>query len=155
MEQTLIIFKPDSLNRGLVGEILHRFERKGLKLVAMKMIYLDDDILGSHYFHLKDKAFFPVLKRFMSSAPSLVAVLEGVNAVEVVRFLVGSTKGYEADAGTIRGDYSISSQCNVVHASDSKVNANIEIYRFFKEDEIFSYDKIDLDFIYSEDEIEK
>ena len=153
MEQTLIIFKPDSLNRGLVGEILHRFERKGLKLVAMKMIHLDDDLLGSHYFHLKDRSFFPVLKRFMSSAPSIVSVLEGVNSVEVVRNLVGSTKGYEASSGTIRGDYSVSSQCNVIHASDSVVNADIEISRFFKEEEIFSYEKIDLDYIYSEDEI--
>lgn len=155
MEQTLIIFKPDAINRGLVGEILHRFERKGLKLVAMKMIHLDDDLLGTHYFHLKDRPFFPVLKRFMSSAPSIVSVIEGVNAVEVVRNLVGSTKGYEANAGTIRGDYSISSQCNVIHASDSKVNANIEIARFFNPDEIFSYEKIDLDFIYSEDEIDR
>ncbi|NCP72023.1 nucleoside-diphosphate kinase [archaeon] len=153
MERTLVIFKPDSLNRGLVGEILHRFERKGLKLVGLKMMHLNDDLIGEHYFHLKDKPFFPHLKRFMQSAPSVLLVIEGVNAITVVRNLVGVTKGYEAEAGTIRGDYSLSGQCNVVHASDSQVSSDIEIARFFKDEELFSYDKIDLDFVYSVDEI--
>ena len=153
MEKTLIIFKPDAVIRGLVGEILHRFERKGLKLVAMKMIHLDDDTLGQHYFHLKDKSFFNRLIEFMKSAPAIACVLEGVNAVEVVRSLVGSTKGYEAATGTIRGDYSLSGQCNVVHASDSIVNADIEISRFFKNNELYDYEKIDLNYIYADDEI--
>ncbi len=153
MERTLVIFKPDSLNRGLVGEILHRLERKGLKIVGLKMMHIDDDVLGEHYFHLKDKPFFNHLKRFMQSAPSIFAVFEGANAISVVRNLVGVTKGYEAQAGTIRGDYSLSSQCNVVHASDSQVASDIEIARFFKDEELFSYEKIDLDFLYSVDEI--
>jgi len=153
MERTLVIFKPDSLNRGLVGEILHRFERKGLKLVGMKMMHLNDDLIGEHYIHLKNKPFFPHLKRFMQSAPSILLVIEGVNAISVVRNLVGVTKGYEAQAGTIRGDYSLSGQCNVVHASDSQVSSDIEIVRFFRDEELFAYDKIDLDFIYSVDEV--
>jgi nucleoside-diphosphate kinase len=153
MERTLVIFKPDSLNRGLVGELLHRFERKGLKLVGLKMIHLNDDLIGQHYSQLKDKPFFPHLKRFMQSAPSVLVVIEGMNAITVVRNLVGVTKGYEAQAGTIRGDYSLSGQCNVVHASDSQVSSDIEIVRFFKDEELFSYEKIDLDFLYSVDEM--
>jgi nucleoside-diphosphate kinase len=152
MERTLIIFKPDSLNRGLVGTILNRFERKGIKLVGMKMLYLDDDLLGDHYAHLKDKPFFGRLTRFMKSAPSIVGVLEGNNVVSVVRDLVGETKGYDARAGTVRGDFSLSGQCNVVHASDTVVNADIEIARFFKDHELFDYEKVDLNYIYSEDE---
>ncbi len=153
MERTLIIFKPDSLNRSLVGAILTRFEKKGLKLVGMKMIYLDDDILDNHYAHLKDKPFFKRLTKFMKSAPSIVSVLEGNNAVSVVRDLVGETRGYDARPGTVRGDFSLSGQCNVIHASDSIVNADIEIDRFFKDHEIFEYDRVDLNYIYSEDEI--
>jgi len=89
----------------------------------------------------------------MQSSPSIVCVLEGNNAIEVVRGLVGVTRGYDALSGTVRGDYSLSGQCNVVHASDSQVNADIEITRFFKDDELFNYEKVDLEFIYSEDEL--
>ncbi len=153
MERTLVIFKPDSLNRGLVGTILNRFERKGLKLVGMKMIYLDDDILDVHYSHLRNKPFFGRLTRFMKSAPSIVSVLEGNNVVSVVRELVGETRGYDARTGTIRGDFSLSGQCNVIHASDSVVNADIEIARFFKDAELFDYEKVDLNYVYSEDEL--
>ncbi len=153
MERTLIIFKPDALNRALVGEILHRFERKGLKLIGIKMVHLEDDLIGEHYFHIKNKPFFPAVKRFMQSAPSIVAVLEGVNVISVVRNLVGVTRGYDAASGTVRGDYALSGQCNVVHASDSLVNSDIEIARFFKDEELFSYEKIDLEYIYAEDEI--
>jgi nucleoside-diphosphate kinase len=153
MERTLIIFKPDSLNRGLVGTILNRLERKGLKIVGMKMLYLDDDILNEHYSHLRAKPFFGRLKNFMKSAPSIVGVLEGNNAVSVVRELVGETRGYDARAGTIRGDFSISGSCNVIHASDSVVNADLEIIRFFKDEELFDYEKVDLNYIYAEDEM--
>ena len=152
MERTLLIFKPDALNRALVGEILHRFERKGLKIVGMKMMYLDDDLLDEHYSHLKDKPFFPRIKKFMKSAPSILCVLEGNNVITVVRNLVGVTRGYEASSGTIRGDYSLSGQCNVVHASDSIVASDIEIARFFKDNELFNYEKVDLNFVYAEDE---
>lgn len=152
MERTLVIFKPDALNRALVGEILHRFERKGLKIVGMKMIYLDDELLDEHYSHLKDKPFFPRIKKFMKSAPSILCVLEGNNVISVVRNLVGVTRGYDAASGTIRGDYSLSGQCNVVHASDSLVAADIEIARFFKDHDLFNYEKVDLNFVYAEDE---
>lgn len=118
MERTLVIFKPDALNRALVGEILHVFERKGLKVVGMKMMFLNDNLLDEHYSHLKNKPFFPRIKKFMKSAPSILCVLEGNNAVTVVRAICGVTRGYEAAPGTIRGDYSLSGQCNVVHASD-------------------------------------
>ena len=153
MERTLIIFKPDSLNRGLVGEILHRFERKGFKIVGMKMVYLDDQVLDEHYSHLKDRPFFSRIKKFMKSAPSIVCVLEGNNVVSVVRHLAGVTKGYEAQIGTIRGDYSLSQQCNIIHASDSLVAADLEIVRFFDDKELFAYEKVDLNFVYSEDEL--
>ena len=153
MERTLIIFKPDSLNRGLLGTILNRFERKGLKLIGMKMLYLNDDLLDEHYSHLRTKPFFGRITRFMKSAPSIVGILEGNNAVSVVRELVGETRGYDARAGTIRGDFSISGQCNAIHASDSVVNADLEIARFFKDEEIFEYEKVDLSYIYAEDEM--
>ncbi len=153
MERSLIIFKPDALNRGLVGTILNRFERKGLKLVGMKMIHLDDDLLCDHYSHHKEKPFFERLAKFMKSAPSIVGVVEGNNAISVVRDLVGETKGYDARAGTIRGDFSLSGQCNVIHASDSVVSADIEIVRFFKDHELFDYEKVDLNYVYAEDEI--
>ena len=139
MERTLLIFKPDALNRGL-------------KIVGMKMMYLSDDLLDEHYSHLKDKPFFPRIKKFMKSAPSILCVLEGNNVISVVRNLVGVTRGYEAASGTIRGDYSLSGQCNVVHASDSIVASDIEIARFFKDNELFNYEKVDLNFVYAEDE---
>lgn len=154
IEKTLVILKPDSINRGLSGEILHRFERKGLKIVAMKMTHLDDEILNEHYSHLADKPFFPTIANFMKSAPSVLLVLEGLNAVEVVRTLAGPTHGGKAAAGTIRGDYSISVQANVMHASDSSEAAADEVKRFFDDNEIFEWDKIDFQTIYSEDERE-
>jgi nucleoside-diphosphate kinase len=152
MEQTLVIFKPDAVNRSVIGEILHRFERKGLKIVAMKMDYLKDTVLTEHYSHLKNKPFFKNILKYMKSTPAVLLVLEGSNAVEVVRTLAGPTYGVEAPAGTIRGDYSLSIQNTVIHASDSKEKAKEEIKRFFKKDEIHKYDKIDFEMIYAEDE---
>ena len=152
MEQTLVIIKPDAVNRSLVGEILHRFERKGLKIVTMKMEFLKDETLEEHYSHLKDKPFFKGIVKFMKSTPTILMVLEGSNCVEVVRKLAGPTYGVEAPAGTIRGDYSLSMQNTIIHASDSKENAEEEINRFFKKEEIHSYDKIDFEMIYAEDE---
>lgn len=152
MEKTLVIMKPDAVNRGIVGEVLHRFERKGLKIVGMKMTHLKDEILDVHYAHHKDKPFFERIKNFMKSAPSLLIVLEGNDAIEVVRKMAGPTKGSEALPGTIRGDYSMSTQNNIVHASDSKKTAEEEIWRFFNEDEIFPYQRIDWEMVYSVDE---
>jgi nucleoside-diphosphate kinase len=153
-EKTLIIIKPDALNRSLVGEIVSRFEKKGLKIVGMKMIQLNDEILKEHYSHLADKPFFPRIAKFMKGWPVIVMVLEGLEAVESVRLITGETLGRRADAGTIRGDFSMSIQANVVHASDSVENATKEIARFFGEAEIFSYERADLEFVYAEDERE-
>ncbi len=151
-EQTLVLLKPDALQRNLLGEIIHRFEVRGLKIVGMKMIHLSDAQLDEHYAHIKDKPFFPGNKAFMSSYPVVGMVLSGVKAVNVVRTMLGPTKGYEAMPGTIRGDFSLSTQANIAHASDSLETAKAEVARFFKKDEIFSYKKLDSDLIYSDDE---
>ena len=153
-EKTLIIIKPDALNRSLVGEIISRFERKGLKLVAMKMIRLDDAILADHYGHLADKPFFPRIAKFMKGWPVIVLALEGLEAVASVRLITGETMGRRADAGTIRGDFSMSVQANIVHASDSVENAVKEINRFFKPEELHGWERLDLEVLYAEDERE-
>lgn len=153
-EQTLVIVKPDALNRGLLGEIVTRFERKGLKIAAMKMIQLNDDLLAEHYSHLADKPFFPRIASFMKSCPVVVMVLEGLEVVNSVRFITGETMGRKADAGTIRGDFSMSIQANIVHASDSVENAVSEIKRFFKDEELFIWERTDLEMLYAEDERE-
>lgn len=150
-ERSLIIIKPDAIQRSLVGEIITRFERKGLKIVGMKMMHLGDVLVEEHYAHIKDKPFFPRIKRFMTSAPVIVMAVAGLKAVDSIRLIVGITKGYEADAGTIRGDFSLSMQSNVVHASDSVENGKLEIKRFFKDDEIVEYEKVDTQFIFSDD----
>lgn len=152
MERSLILIKPDALQRGLVGEITKRFETKGLKLTGCKMIQLDGDILKEHYAHLVDKPFFPGISEFMQSTPVIAQVWEGFEAVEAVRIIVGITKARAADAGTVRGDLAMSFQCNVVHASDSVENAEIEVKRFFEEDEVFSYNKTDFAHVYAGDE---
>ena len=152
MERTLVIIKPDALNRGLIGEVIHRFERKGIKIVGMKMVHLSDKILEEHYAHLVTKPFFKSIREFMKSAPSVVMVLEGRKAVDVVRKLAGVTEGTEAMPGTIRGDFSLSIQNTIIHASDSIEASGKEIKRFFKEDEIHDFKKVDTEMIYSESE---
>lgn len=152
MERTLIIVKPDALQRNLLGEIIHRFERKGLKLVALKMARIEDAQVEEHYAHHLDKPFFPKLRSFMQSGPSVMMILEGLEAIEAVRLLAGDTKGRAADAGTLRGDFAMSIQANIVHASDSVENAEAEIKRFFQEEEIYEYKKMDFEWVYSEDE---
>lgn len=154
MERTLIIIKPDALQRNLLGEIIGRFERKGLKIIGMKMERISDLQIDEHYSHHKDKPFFDALKRFMQSTPVVLLVLEGLEAVETVRLITGATKGRAADAGTIRGDLAMSTQANIVHASDSAQNAQAEIKRFFKLTELHEYAKMDFKWIYSVDERE-
>jgi nucleoside-diphosphate kinase len=149
-EKSLIIIKPDAIQRNLAGEIVVRLEKKGLKIIGLKMMTLEDAKIEEHYAHIKDKPFFPGIRDFMKATPVIVMAVEGVNAVSAIRLLVGPTKAWEANAGTIRGDFSLSTQSNLVHASDT-VEAGIkEIARFFKEDEIFSYDRVDTDYIYAE-----
>ncbi len=149
-EKSLIIIKPDAVQRNLIGSIVTRFENKGLKIIGMKMMSIEDTLLEEHYAHIKDKPFFPGIRDFMKSCPVVVMAVEGINAISAIRIIVGPTKAWEADAGTIRGDFSLSTQSNIVHASDSVENGEIEVKRFFNKDEIFSYSKIDTDFIYAE-----
>ena len=151
-ERTLVIVKPDAINRGLTGEIVKRFEQKGLKIVACKMKHLQDEELAEHYAHHKDKPFFKDLVDFMKHSPTILMILEGVKAVDAVRFLAGSTYGVEAAPGTIRGDFSMSRSNTIIHASDSPESAEAEIKRFFTESEIFEYEKLDWVEVYSSEE---
>lgn len=152
MERTLVLVKPDAIQRGLVGEITTRFERKGLKLLGMKMMSLDEAVLREHYAHIADKPFFPGVSRFMQSSPVVAMCWEGLDVVETVRRITGITKAREAEAGSIRGDFAMSVSCNVIHASDSLDSAEAEVKRFFKPDEIYEYDKSEFVHVYGEDE---
>jgi nucleoside-diphosphate kinase len=152
MEKTVVLIKPDGLQRGLVGQIMHRFERKGLKLVGVKMIQLNDEILDTWYVHHKEKPFFPDLKKYMSWTPIVAMVWEGIEAIAAVRKIVGTTKGREAEAGSIRGDFGMSGQQNLIHASDSVESANKEISLMFKNDELFNYISAEDVLIYGEEE---
>ena len=153
MERTLVLVKPDAIQRGIVGEIIGRFERKGLKLVGMKMMALAEALLREHYAHLADKPFFQGLSKFMMSTPVIAMCWEGLECVEAVRLLCGITKAREAESGSIRGDLAMSISCNVVHASDSLENAEAEVRRFFKVDEIHDYEKSEYAHVYADDEL--
>lgn len=151
-EKTLVLVKPDAIQRGLLGQIISRFEIKGLKLIGLKMMTLDEATLREHYAHIADKPFFPGVARFMRSTPVIAMCWEGLDVVETVRRITGITKAREAEAGSIRGDFAMSVSCNVVHASDSIENAEREVKRFFKKDELYSYDKSEYVHVYGEDE---
>lgn len=153
MEKTLVILKPSCVKRALIGQVTARFEQKGLRLAGMKMIELDDELLSLHYGHLKDKPFFPRVKASMMDSPVVVQCWQGVDAIKVVRNITGFTNGRDANPGTIRGDFSMSVQENIVHASDSPETAKIELERFFKEGEIFEYKQPIVSNLYSPDEI--
>ena len=152
MQRTVVLLKPDALQRGLVGEIINRFERKGLKLIALKMMAASDALLEEHYAHHRDKPFFEGLKKFMSSAPIICMLLEGIDAVSVVRKMAGVTSGREAELGSIRGDFSMSTSANIIHVSDTLAAAREEEVRFFDKDEIFDWETALLSYIYGEDE---
>jgi nucleoside-diphosphate kinase len=149
MERTLVLLKPDAVQRGLLGEITARFERKGLKVVGMKMMQLTDELLDEHYSHLNHLPFFGDIKKFMMLAPVVAVCLEGVDAIDTVRRLCGVTLAREADPGTIRGDLGMSIQANLVHASDSADTASREVPRFFRDDELFQYDWLHLPYTYT------
>lgn len=153
MERTLVILKPGCLQRGLAGEIISRFEKRGLKLVAMKMVQLDEEVLNLHYAHLADKPFFQWVKDGMMAAPVILCCWEGYSAVQVVRDMAGATRASKAVPGTIRGDYSMSSQENIVHTSDSPENAAVELERFFCESDYCDYASPLDPFKYAPDEI--
>lgn len=153
MEKTLVIFKPSAIDRRLVGRILSRIEDKGFIIAGMKMMQLDEKILKEHYSHLVDKPFFPSLVESMTSTPVIVACLAGVEAVRVFREMTGVTNGRNAAPGTLRGDYCMSSQTNIVHASDSVDNAKIELARFFSPEEIFDYTPANVKYFYGDNEL--
>jgi nucleoside-diphosphate kinase len=149
MEQTFALIKPDAFQRNLVGRIISRFEEKGLQLVAAKLIHLNDDIISKQYQHLADKPFFPEIRDFMTKSPVLATVWRGADCVETVRRLCGITKAREANPGTIRGDWAMSVMCNLVHASDSRENADFEISLYFSKEEILDYERNMTPFLYS------
>ena len=153
MEKTLILIKPDAIQRELVGEIIKRIEKKGFKIIGLKMIKLSDQILKIHYLHLSDKPFFGEIKEFMKATPVICMCIEGMDAIETIRKLCGVTRAREASPGTIRGDLAMSIQCNLIHASDSKETADTEIQRFFNDDELFEYGKILDEFVYAPNEL--
>lgn len=155
MEQTVVLIKPDGVQRGLIGEILHRFERKGLKLAAIKMISLDDTILDEWYFHHKEKPFFPALKSYMKSYPVVAMLWEGIDVAVTVRKLIGITKAREAEPGTIRGDFAMSQQYNLIHASESPEAAERERAIIFDKAEIFDWEKVDDIHVYLQEERKK
>ena len=152
LEKTLVILKPSAVQRGLIGEITTRFERKGLRLAGMKMMQLTDELLNEHYAHLSEKPFFQRVKNSMMASPVIVCCDEGVDAIQVVRSMTGATNGRVAIPGTIRGDFSVSSQENIVHTSDSPKTAIEEINRFFKPEELFEYKQVHMPYLYHTDE---
>ncbi len=153
MEKTLVIIKPCALQRELIGEIITRFERKGLQLCGIKMIQLNETILAEHYAHLVERPFFKRIKDSMMITPVIVCCWKGVDAVHIVHAMAGKTNGREAVQGTIRGDFSVSVQENIIHTSDTVQNAEVELNRFFKQDEIFDFKLNNLGFLYASDEL--
>jgi nucleoside-diphosphate kinase len=136
MERTFIIFKPDCVQRRLVGRILKRFEDKGLNLVAMKMLQISPELAKQHYAEHAQKGWYPTLEAFITGGPVVAAVLEGLEAIQVVRDMLGATSGLKATPGTIRGDFSSSRQMNLVHGSDGPEAAAREIALYFKPNEL-------------------
>lgn len=155
MQKTIVLVKPDALQRGLVGEIISRFERKGLKLVAIKMVQMTEPVIEDWYAHLKDKSFFGGIKSYISWTPVVAMIWEGLDAISAVRKIVGITKAREAEAGSIRGDLGMSGQNNLIHASDSIEAAEKEMGLVFKNDEIFQYQSGMECLIYGEDDLKK
>jgi nucleoside-diphosphate kinase len=144
MEKSLVLIKPDAVQRGLAGEVISRLEKKGLKIVAMKMLHMDQALAQRHYAVHKGKAFFDDLVNFITSGPVIAIILQGENAVEIIRQMMGATDPARASGGTIRGDFGIDIGHNLVHGSDSLQNASQEIDLFFSPEDILDYDR-DLD----------
>jgi len=141
MERSLVLIKPDAIQRGLAGEIISRLENKGLKIVAIKMLHMDKNLARRHYAIHKGKAFFKELVNFITSSPVIAIVFQGKNAVEIIRQMMGETDPAKAHSGTIRGDFGIDIGHNLVHGSDSLENASKEIDLFFSAEEISDYDR--------------
>lgn len=152
MERTLVLIKPDAIHRDLVGRILSRIEEKGLQIVGLRMFTFSDALLRDHYRHLTSYDFFADLSSYMTSGPSVAVCVEGVDAISTVRLLTGVTKSRTADPGTIRGDYAMSIQKNLIHSSDSEESAKAEIDRFFSQDDLFYYSDAMSTLLYTADE---
>ncbi len=152
MERTLVLLKPDCVQRRLMGRIVSRFEDKGLNIIAMKMMRITPELARQHYAEHVDKPFYPGLERFITGAPVVAMIVEGIDAIELVRAMLGATSGRQAKAGTIRGDFSSSRQMNLVHASDGPEAAQREIDLYFSADEICSYEPTLTRWLKAEDE---
>lgn len=152
MERTLIILKPDTIQRRLIGRVLQRFEDKGLSLAAMKLMKIPRDLAETHYAPHKGKPFYPGLIDYITSGPVVVLVLQGNRCIEIARTLMGKTFGFEAMPGTIRGDFGASRSFNLVHGSDSVESAASEIALYFNEDELLEYPHASSDWVYPKDD---
>lgn len=140
MERTFILLKPDCVQRRLMGCVLARFEEKGLNFIAMKMLRITPDLAKQHYAEHVEKAWYPTLENFITGGPVVAAVVEGLQAIRVVRDMLGATNGLQAAPGTIRGDFSSSQQMNLVHGSDGPESAAREIALYFSDDELCGYE---------------
>ncbi len=152
MEKTVVLVKPDGVQRALIGEIISRFEKKGLKLCGLKMMNMSDEIINEWYAHHRERPFFPALKSFMTSYPIVAMVWEGPEAALVVRKMIGITQARQAEPGTIRGDLAISTQMNLIHASESKEAADKELAILFADSDLFSWERTDTPHLYSSEE---
>lgn len=147
-ERTLIIIKPDGMQRHMAGEIISRFERKGLKLVAARFMQISEDLAGSHYAVHKGKPFFEGVVKYLASAPVLIMVWQAQGVIAMSRKLMGATFGFNAEPGTIRGDFGCSKGYNLIHGSDSQESADYEINLYFKQDELVNYEFSDSNWLY-------
>lgn len=152
MERSLVLLKPDCVQRRLMGQVISRFEDKGLNIVAMKMLQVTPDLAKQHYAEHVNKPFYPGLEKFITGAPVVAMIIEGLEAINVVREMLGATSGLKAAAGTIRGDYSSSRQMNLVHASDGAESAAREIELYFSANEICGYEPTLTPWMKAEDE---
>lgn len=139
MQRTLILLKPDTIQKRLVGKVISRFEAAGFTIRGCKMLHLDPALLREHYAHIAEKPFYPDVEKFMSSVPVIALVLEGDDIVAKMRDMLGVTDSRKAAPGTLRAEYGVDQMVNVAHASDSPETAEKEVHRFFSEDELFDY----------------
>ncbi|HLG28675.1 MAG TPA: nucleoside-diphosphate kinase [Candidatus Brocadiales bacterium] len=148
MQKTLIIIKPDAVQRRLIGDIIKRFEDKGLQILGLKMMCISESLARQHYSIHKGKDFYEPLIRYVTSGPVVLVALKGKNVIEVTRKMMGTTFGADAQPGTIRGDYAVSNRFNLIHGSDSESSAEKEINTFFATTELVEYEAMDLSWIY-------
>jgi nucleoside-diphosphate kinase len=149
-QRSFVMLKPDAVKRRLAGEVLGRFEKRGLKVIAVKMMIINSDLAEKHYGEHSEKPFFKDLVEYITSGPVLATVIEGEECISLIRKMVGATNPQEADLGTIRGDYAIDTGRNIIHASDSAASAVREISLFFEDSEICDYNLPDEELIYEE-----